>query len=497
MAWLRGAFHEPETRRYQVLQGCVWALIFLSIGMLVAEPLVSKGSRFASALRVADRIVLAIFALEYLGRTLSYEPPALNVFKAGSLLRARTHLLSRIRYALRPMMLIDLMAVLAFFPELRGLRALRLLRLVRTAKLFRYSNPFASIFHAFESHSLLFIFGFTVLIGQMLIGGLSIYLVEGAKNPSVTSILDGFWWALVTLTTVGYGDVTPTTTLGRLIAGFLMVGGMVTLALFAGVVGASLVNAILEIRGEQFRMGDYANHLVICGYDETTELLLLLLDNETDKERRVVIFDDQPRPTRGIPSHFLWVEGDPTKQSELDKVRLTHANAVIIAGARDLTPQAADAKTILTAFTIRAYLNQRADQFVERREPLYVVAEILDSENVNHARSAGADEVMETRRVGFSMLAHTVRYHGTADTMSRVLMSGSYNAYMGEIPDPPDTAVTYGELLVRMRLSKRGGLVIGLRTEDGTEIFNPTKDLVVEPGTHLVYLSEYPLLKSP
>ena len=104
---------------------------------------------------------------------------------------------------------------------------------------------------------------------------------------------------------------------------------------------------------------------------------------------------------------------------------------------------------------------------------------------------------METRRVGFSMLAHTVRYHGTADTMSRVLMSGSYNAYMGEIPDPPDTAVTYGELLVRMRLSKRGGLVIGLRTEDGTEIFNPTKDLVVEPGTHLVYLSEYPLLKSP
>lgn len=497
MAWLRGAFHEPETQRYRVVQGCVWALIFLSIGMLVAESLVSKDTRFASVLRVVDRIVLALFALEYLGRTLSYEPPALNVFKAGSLLRARTHLLARIRYAMRPMMLVDLMAVLAFFPELRGLRALRLLRLLRTAKLFRYSNPFSSIFHAFESHSLLFTFAFTVLIGQMLLGGLSIYLVEGAENPNITSILDGFWWALVTLTTVGYGDITPTTTLGRIIAGFLMVGGMVTLAIFAGVVGASLVNAILAIREEQFRMGDYANHLVICGYDETTELLLDLLDNETDSERRIVIFDDQPRPVRGVPSHFLWVEGDPTKQSELDKIRLTHATAVIIVGARDLTPQAADAKTILTAFTIRAYLNQRADTFLERRAPLYVVAEILDSENVNHARSAGADEVMETRRVGFSMLAHTVRYHGTADTMSRVLLSGSYNAYIGAIPDQSDAAIAYGELLVKMQLSKRGGLVIGLRTKDGKEVFNPSKDLLVEPDTQLVYLSELPLLEPP
>lgn len=497
MAWLRGAFHDPETQRYRVVQSCVWALIFLSIGMLIAEPLVSKSTRFASVLRVADRVVLALFALEYLARTLSYEPPELSVFKAGSLLRARTHLLARIRYALRPMMLIDLMAVLAFFPELRGLRALRLLRLLRTAKLFRYSNPFASIFHAFESHSLLFAFAFTVLIGQMLIGGLSIYLIEGATNPSITSILDGFWWALVTLTTVGYGDVTPHTTLGRLIAGFLMVGGMVTLALFAGVVGASLVNAILVIREEQFRMGDYANHLVICGYDETTGLLLDLLDNETDRERRIVIFDEQPRPARGIPSHFLWVEGDPTKQSELDKVRLTHANAVIIAGSRDLTPQAADAKTILTAFTIRAYLNQHTDEFVERREPLYVVAEILDSENVNHARSAGADEVMETRRVGFSMLAHTVRHHGTADTMSRVLMSGSYNAYIGAIPNPSDSAITYGDLLVEMQLSKRGGLVIGLRCQDGDDVFNPSKEHLVQPGTQLVYLSENPLLESP
>jgi hypothetical protein len=70
-----------------------------------------------------------------------------------------------------------------------------------------------------------------------------------------------------------------------------------------------------------------------------------------------VFFDDRERP-RDLPPDFLWVEGDPTKESELDKVRLTHAAAVIVSGARDISPQAADAATILTVFTIRAYMNR-------------------------------------------------------------------------------------------------------------------------------------------
>jgi voltage-gated potassium channel len=254
---------------------------------------------------------------------------------------------------------------------------------------------------------------------------------------------------------------------------------------------------MLSIREEQFRMSDYVNHVVVCGYDESSHLLLEALKRELDlAETRVVFFDDQERP-RDLPPDFLWVRGDPTKESELDKIRLTHAAAVIVSGARDISPQSADATTILTLFTIRSFMKRRRKRLAERHRLLYIVAEILDSENVDHARKAGADEVIETRRIGFSMVAHAVAYHGTATTMSRVLVSGPHNVYIGRIPNDPTEPVLLGELLVDMKLSKLGGLVIGVRTPDGEDVINPPKSLVLKPGSLLIYLAESPLLEAP
>lgn len=489
---IHAAFHEPRTQIYAIVQGIVWALIFLSIALLVVESLLPGQPRL---LRIADRVLLVVFGVEYLLRVGSFRPPALAVFSSGPLVTVRTHIVARIRFALRPLLLIDLVAVLAVFPELRGLRALRLLRLLRTIRMFRYANPFASIFHAFEENSLLFTFGFTVLAAEVLLGGMSIYLLEVSTNPDISTVADGMWWALVTITTVGFGDITPETTVGRIVGGGLMVGGMFTLALFAGFVGSSLVNAMLSIREEQFRMGGYVNHVVVCGYDRTSDLLLDLLELEVDtNETRVVVFEECERP-RGIPAHYLWVEGDPTKESELDKVSLSHANSVIVVGSREFSPQAADARTILTTFTIRSYLQSHAAEVGGRSSPLYLIAEILDSENVDHAHTAGADEVIETRRLGFSMLAHAIKHHGTATTMSRVLMSGSYNAYVGKLPPRVDKPMTYGDLLIDLQLTKRGGLIIGVREPGKDEIFNPPKDMLVLPTTHLIYMAEWPILE--
>lgn len=244
-------------------------------------------------------------------------------------------------------------------------------------------------------------------------------------------------------------------------------------------------------------MSEYVNHVVVCGYDESTHLLVEALTRELDlNATRVVIFDDHERP-RDLPPEFLWVEGDPTKESELDKVRLTHALAAIVSGARDMTPQEADARTILTTFTIRAYLRRDERRTRNRLRPLYVVAEILDSENVDHARTAGANEVIETRKIGYSMIAHAVRHHGTATTMSGFLVSGPHNVYIGQVPGGPAEPVSFGELLIEMKLSARGGLVIGVREPSGKEVINPPKSYVVRPGTLLIYLAEGALLEPP
>jgi voltage-gated potassium channel len=497
IAAVHAAFHEPGTRIYRVVQGVVWGLILLSIVVLVVEALLPEGSPAAPLLAMLDRAILAIFAVEIVLRVGSFQPPALKVFKRPPHGRIRAQVMARVWFALRPMTLIDVLAVLALFPGLRGLRVLRLLRLLRTSRVFRYRNPFAIVIQALEENGLLFTFAFSVLGATTVLGGVTMYLVEGRINPDLGSMGDGIWWALVTVTTVGFGDITPVSSLGRIVGGVMMISGMFTLALFAGIVGSSLVRGMLSIREEQFRMSDYANHVVVCGYDQGSDLLQEALKKALDlNETKVVFFEDVERP-RELPPEFYWVQGDPTKESELDKVRLTHASAVIVSGARDVSPQVADATSILTVFTIRSHLKRERKVVSGRLRPLYVVAEILDSENVDHALTAGADEVIETRRIGFAMVAHAVAFHGTATTMSKVLLSGAHSVYIGRVPGDPSVPVSYGDLLVDMQLSKQGGLVIGIRTPRGKDVINPPKSMVLEPGSLLIYLAEEPLLKTP
>ncbi len=490
------AFHRPSTRAYRIVDGAVWGLIVLSIALIGLEEALHPGASevWLTAIHVADRAILGLFAIELALRVGTYRPPVLDVFHRPPLGVLRTHVMARLSFLFKPAQLVDLITILALHPALRGLRALRLLRLLRTVRVFRYGNPFAGVIAAFETDRLLFAFAFGVFGVETILGGVSLFLVErAAPGHQVDTLGQGIWWALVTLTTVGYGDYTPVTDLGRVIGGALMIGGMTTLALFAGIVGHSLLHAVLTIREETFRMSSYVNHIIVCGYEPGGELLFDALEAELDPDdAQIVLFARGDRPPE-VPHDFLWVSGEPTKESELEKVRITHASSVIVVGSRSVSPQHADATTILTVFTIRSFLEKQAAA-AARRVPLHIVAEILDTENVAHARAAGADEVIESARLGFSMLAHTVRYPGVGDLMSQVVASGAASFYVGAQPPGLGDDATFGELSRAVRGATEA-LVVGMRDpETGEQHINPSDDTPVPRGAEVVYLAEGPLL---
>ncbi len=491
---LHEAFHRPPSALYQLVDRAIWGLILLSAGLLLVEPVVSgPGLR---AVRALDRVLLGVFVVELVLRVVSVQPRELDVFQRSRWGRMRVHVTSRVWFLLRPLVLVDLLTVMALVPALRGLRALRLLRLLRSGRFFRYRNPFDGFVRAFEADRMLFLFAFTVLGVETLLGGVSIFLVERGQGTQISSLGDGLWWAIVTLTTVGFGDITPVTTVGRIIGSALMVGGMFTLALFAGIVGHSLLHAVLGIREEQFRMSGYVDHIILCGYETGANPLLQALRHEIDLEQnRVVVFANRERAS-DLPPEFLWVSGDPTKESELGKIRLTHARTVVVVGERSQTPQHADAATILTIFTIRAHLAKHA-QTHSRRRPVHIVAEILDSENAAHARTAGADEVVETRQVGFSMLSHAVAYPGIADVTSHVIQSGWQNLYAGRMPDADASALSFGQVAQQIR-EQHGALVLGIRDpETGEERLNPSDATPIAPSAQVIYLADKPVLPAP
>jgi len=182
-----------------------------------------------------------IFVLEYIARlyVADMHPP----------LRKYGPFWARVRYGVHPDAIIDFLAalplLLIFFLPNTAVTVVVILRLLRFLKLARYSPALRSLLTAIgsERHALI---GSTVIIcGVILLSATLLYLVEHDDQPeALASIPRAIWWAVTTITTVGYGDVVPVTDLGRLIAGFVMLLGYGLIALPVGIIASAFAREI-------------------------------------------------------------------------------------------------------------------------------------------------------------------------------------------------------------------------------------------------------------
>lgn len=222
----------------------IYGLIILNVISLILQSYESIDTDYSLLFREFEIFSVVVFSIEYIVRFWTAdENPAIK----GSAMR------KRLQFAFSAVGLIDLIAILPFylpliFPfDLRIVRILRLFRLLRIFKLSRYSKSLKTIHSVFkEVKSELAITIFIAFVLLVLSSTLMYYIENDAQPQNFASIGHSFWWAVATLTTVGYGDVYPITALGKLLSAVIALIGIGFIALPTGIISSAFIEKIQE-----------------------------------------------------------------------------------------------------------------------------------------------------------------------------------------------------------------------------------------------------------
>lgn len=241
-------------------------LIIVSTALVVLESVAEIGGRYPEFFDLFEIFSVAIFTLEYL----------LRLWAAPEERAYRDPVRGRLRFALGPLPLIDLLAILPFYLGLlTGLDGsdARVLRIFRLFKLARYSNAMTMILNVLRREAEVIGATLAVLGGILVIAASLMYTFEHRAQPEVfTDIPTTFWWAIATLTTVGYGDMVPITLGGRIMGGITAVIGIGLIALPAGVLASGFLDE-LQRRREAYT--DSVEHALADGVISPAERRML------------------------------------------------------------------------------------------------------------------------------------------------------------------------------------------------------------------------------
>lgn len=224
----------------RVFDIAILALIFLNVMAVIIGSVQSVQERWGAFLDLFEIVSVIIFTVEYVARLWSC---TVDPEYSG---RIR----GRVRHALRAMSIIDLLAILPFYLpflgiDLRSLRVLRLLRILRVAKVGRYYSSLNLIKHVFQSKKEELVLTSALMAILLVVSSSVLYYCENAVQPDAfSSIPATMWWAVATLTTVGYGDMYPVTLMGKFCASIIAILGIGMFALPTGILGAGFVEAI-------------------------------------------------------------------------------------------------------------------------------------------------------------------------------------------------------------------------------------------------------------
>ena len=262
-------------------------LIIANVAAIMLESVASIEAQYASQFWYFEVFSIAVFTIEYMLRVWSCPD-----IKEGNY---EDSFKGRLKYMCSIPALIDLAAIAPFYLSLfvvMDLRFLRVFRVFRIFKLTRYSNAMTMLLRVFREESSSFFAAFSILAIVLITAASGIYLLEHEVQPEAFgSIPAAMWWATSTLTTVGYGDVTPITPLGKVFGGLITIVGMGMVALPAGILASGFSAQLKQNRSVYRHKLIESLHDGVIDANEKKHLDLLRRElGITEQEAQLLLF---------------------------------------------------------------------------------------------------------------------------------------------------------------------------------------------------------------
>jgi voltage-gated potassium channel len=289
-----------DDRLSRIVDAMLIGLITANVITIVLESMESLMEAYDTFFIAFEMFSVIIFTIEYLVRLwtcVEREQPG-----------HPSNLASRLRYAVTPLALCDLIAILPSYLWLfvgMDFRFLRTLRLLRMFKFTRYSLAMNTLFNVFRNEAKSFIAAIFILLIVMILASSGMYYVEYEAQPEAFgSIPAAMWWAVAALTTVGYGDVTPITPLGKIFGACITIVGIGMIALPSGILASGFSEQLRRARKEYAQHVDDVLDEGVITESERRELETLRVElGFTEHEAAEILREAANRGRFPIPSY--------------------------------------------------------------------------------------------------------------------------------------------------------------------------------------------------
>ena len=285
----------PSDWKSVLVDRLIVALIAVNLVAVALESIPHIGVRYAPVFSIIELVSLIVFSVEYALR--------LWVAVEHAPYGHMSPLAARVRYASSAAGIVDLLAVLPFWFAFflpADLRFVLVLRMIRFLKIARYSPAMRSLLDVLYSERRALFGCLVILVGTALLAAAAMHLAEGAVQPEkLGTIPDAMWWAIVTLGTIGYGDVVPVTALGKIVATVTIFIGLIMIALPVGII-ANAFNEEVHRRDFVVTWSMVAKVPLFSGLDarEIADVMRLLRAQQVEADDIIM--------RRGDPGHSMY-----------------------------------------------------------------------------------------------------------------------------------------------------------------------------------------------